>query len=262
MTKEQTIEAARSLRKELITKDEPLKAFHMLQALNLPELEEEKQKTFSMVRHMFDYDFYKQYYGEHLPEHPVDDTMIFRAQELFPRFAWLINRVTADKAKSLIDLGCADGVLALTCAYRGIKSKGVNLYRPSIELARQRAQKTNIENVDFEVGDVFDVTGQYDAVVAMEIIEHVPDPQKLVNKMSELCSPEGWMYISTPDGPFGNGEGNRGNWELKGDMDVRGHVRVFTKESLGALLEGFEIGEWADLNDGLLHVKFRRSRGN
>jgi 2-polyprenyl-3-methyl-5-hydroxy-6-metoxy-1,4-benzoquinol methylase len=257
--REREIEHARAKRRHLITMDQPLRAYEMLKELNYPELAQETEDTYKMVRHMFDYDFYKEYYGNHLPENPVPEEFIFRAQEVFPRFNWVLKKMEEEGAKTMVDIGCADGVLALTAAYRGIPALGVNLYKPSVELATKRATKAGVPAI-FTASDVFDVTGTYDAVVAMEIIEHVPDPTKFVKKLTQLCRPTGWIYISTPDGPFGNGEGNRGNWELKGDMDIRGHVRVFTKDSLSQLLDGFEIKEWADLNDGLLHVQARRNR--
>src|SRR3990167_2224510 len=122
MIDETIIKAAKRLRKELITLDEPIKAFNFLEALNLPELEKEKLDTFMMIRHIFDKDFYKQYYSENLPENPTPEEFALKAELVHPRFAWILKKLEEEKANTMLDVGCSDGVLSLTVASKGIKT--------------------------------------------------------------------------------------------------------------------------------------------
>lgn len=47
--------------------------------------------------------------------------------------------------------------------------------------------------------------GSYDAVVAFEVIEHVPDVDEFLRVCEAMCRPGGRVYLSTPDGCFGDG---------------------------------------------------------
>lgn len=77
---------------------------------------------------------------------------------------------------------------------------------------------------------------QYDAVVAFELIEHVADPLPLLAFLERVCKPAGRVYVSTPDGTFGNGKNPN-------------HLRVYTASQFSDLLrrrgklENFEVGK-------------------
>lgn len=45
----------------------------------------------------------------------------------------------------------------------------------------------------------------YDAVVAFELIEHVPDVDDFLYECERMCNDDGVVYISTPNGTFGTG---------------------------------------------------------
>jgi glycosyltransferase involved in cell wall biosynthesis len=47
--------------------------------------------------------------------------------------------------------------------------------------------------------------GTYDAVILFELIEHVPDPASLLGVAERMLAPGGRIYVSTPDGAFGDG---------------------------------------------------------
>lgn len=254
-----TADQVRELRKQLIINDEPLKAYLLLKKVNLPELHPEVERTYSMIRHIFDYDFYKKYYSESLPEIPSPEEHVLLADQIYPRWNWVLNKLSEEGAKTMLDVGCSDGVLTLTASSRGVQSHGINLYKPSIELAKQRAERLALKNATFEAVDLLDMTEKkYDAVVAMEIIEHVPSPAKFLDRLNTLRSENGWVYLTTPNGCFDKGDGNRPDWDCKGPQDVRGHVRVYTKESMEKQLEGWEIKELSVNPDNLLYVQARK----
>ncbi|MDQ1722452.1 MAG: hypothetical protein QOI26_2186, partial [Pseudonocardiales bacterium] len=93
---------------------------------------------------------------------------------------------------------------------------------------------------DFFVGDLEDgipeaAGGDYDVVIAADVIEHVRNPERLLRQMTEVLSPTGQIVISTP---------NFGHWYSRGrvaigafDYDRRGildetHLRFFSRKSL------------------------------
>lgn len=257
MTDSKVLEAAKRLRKELIILDQPLMAYNLLVSLNLPELKPEMDRTFSMIRHMFNYDFYKKYHAESLPEFPESEDICLYIYDKWPRYKWMLEKFQQEDIKSVIDLGCSDGAFCLTLANKGYDPIiGVNLNAESLRIAQERVQKFNLKNIHFLQGDLFECQDKADAIIISEVVEHVPDPKKLIDHAASLAIK--WIFLTTPNGPFMNGVGNLPQWDLKGADDVRGHVRVYTKKSMEKLLKDYEIGELTEADDGLLHVMYRR----
>lgn len=256
-------EALKILRRELVTKDEPLKAYKLLKHFDLPELKEELHKSYMMVRHYYDPEEYRKAYQDI----KCDDCEIIEpegvalnAQLRYWRYEWILGEMVKEGAESMMDLGCYVGSVVLTAANRGIRGCGVDFTPRVIEVAKKRASKFGLEEkTSFYVGDVttFDKE-KADVVSSFEVLEHVVDPGAYLVHIANLANK--WGYVSTPNGPFGNGEGNKAQgWEWDG-KGVRGHLRVFTKNSLTDLLKinNLDIGEVFPGNDGLLHAKFRR----
>lgn len=257
-------DAARIVRKELLIRDQPEKAYYLLEKLNLPELKEEFEKTKGMIAHLFDYERYKKYYGEELFEPPNPEQYVLSAELRFMRFGWILKKVEEEKAKTVLDAGCADGILVTTLANRGYEATGVNLYKPSIEVANQRKEKYGLGKAYFICDDILNVQGKWDAVVAQEIIEHIPDPVKLVKHLADLTTDNGWVYLTTPDGPALGGLGNKPNWEWDG-KGLRGHLRVYNEKTLRELLKDYEIKAFfkdKDFEVDYLFVQFRKRGEN
>ncbi|MFD1014600.1 class I SAM-dependent methyltransferase [Winogradskyella rapida] len=67
----------------------------------------------------------------------------------------------------------------------------------------------------------------YDAVVSIEVIEHVEADEAFVKHISEVIKPGGWAYLTTPNGDFIKNEGPDKNPD---------HVRHYTRQELHDLL--------------------------
>ena len=61
-------------------------------------------------------------------------------------------------------------------------------------------------DVQFIAGNIFDLgqahIGNYDAVVALEVIEHVAHPDEFMAKLATLLRPGGVLVMSTPNGGY------------------------------------------------------------
>lgn len=102
--------------------------------------------------------------------------------------------------KRVADIGCGGGILAHSMAQRGAVVLGADMGRENIEVARLHAQKTNTA-IEFECVPVEQLAvthkGQFDVVTCMEMLEHVPDPQSIINACFELLKPNGLLVMST-----------------------------------------------------------------
>ncbi len=241
---------------ELLENNQTLKAWELVKDTTWPK----KDRLWLRVRHAFDKDAYKKYYSEDLIEKLVPEEMALDCTKLYPRFKWLVESIEKQKPKDVIDLGCADGYLALTLANRGFKTTGINLYKPSLEIAHERAKKHDL-NATFAQGDLLNIISKTDAVVLFEVLEHIPEPQKVIDHCMSLVNKGGSFYLSTPS-PQHLGitlhkeEQNR----IKGDWDdglPAGHLQIFTEQELREMLKNYKIVQFLTDEQGcyLLEVK-------
>ncbi|HEX8079109.1 MAG TPA: bifunctional glycosyltransferase/class I SAM-dependent methyltransferase [Jatrophihabitans sp.] len=131
----------------------------------------------------------------------------------------------------VLDLGCSGGRLSERIRQLGHKVVGVD----SVEIAGVRGRVDDFVFGDLEDGIPEAAGGDFDVVIAADVIEHVRYPERLLRQMAEVLSPTGQIVISTP---------NFGHWYSRGrvavgafDYDRRGildetHLRFFSRKSL------------------------------
>lgn len=80
----------------------------------------------------------------------------------------------------------------------------------------------------------------YDAILLVELIEHVDDPVSLLRALRSRIALDGQLFISTPGGELRSGSRRTSAY------DTREHIHFFTERSLELALEraGFKRGDW------------------
>ena len=100
--------------------------------------------------------------------------------------------------KSALDVGCGAGLLAEPLARLGAKVIGVDASPEVIAVARGHAATMGLA-IDYRVGDVEALEGQFDLVTAMEVIEHVADPAAFLKALAKRLASGGLLVMSTPN---------------------------------------------------------------
>jgi 2-polyprenyl-6-hydroxyphenyl methylase/3-demethylubiquinone-9 3-methyltransferase len=100
--------------------------------------------------------------------------------------------------KSALDVGCGAGLLAEPLARLGASVTGLDASPEVIAVARQHAAAMGLA-IDYRVGDVQALEGQFDLVTAMEVIEHVADPETFLKALAKRLAPGGLLVMSTPN---------------------------------------------------------------
>lgn len=100
---------------------------------------------------------------------------------------------------SVLDVGCGGGLLCEPLARLGANVTGIDETSRSIDIASQHAteQGLTISYACQTLADHQQTDKAYDVITALEIIEHVDDPQDFIRKCSDLLKPGGLLFIST-----------------------------------------------------------------
>jgi 2-polyprenyl-6-hydroxyphenyl methylase / 3-demethylubiquinone-9 3-methyltransferase len=100
----------------------------------------------------------------------------------------------------VLDVGCGGGLLSEALARRGAEVLGIDLGEANLDAARSHAAAGGVA-VDYRHVDVEVLARErpatFDVVTCLEMLEHVPDPQRVVAACAELLVPGGAAFFST-----------------------------------------------------------------
>ncbi|MFT6791206.1 MAG: 2-polyprenyl-6-hydroxyphenyl methylase/3-demethylubiquinone-9 3-methyltransferase [Cellvibrionaceae bacterium] len=101
---------------------------------------------------------------------------------------------------SVLDVGCGGGILCETLAKRGATVLGIDMSEAPLKVAKLHSQESGVD-IDYQLITAEALAEQrpqsFDVVTCLEMLEHVPDPSKIVEACSQLVKPGGHVYFST-----------------------------------------------------------------
>ena len=100
--------------------------------------------------------------------------------------------------KTALDVGCGAGLLAEPLARLGAKVTAIDAAPQVIAVARDHAVGQGLQ-IDYRHAAVEELDGRFDLVTAMEVIEHVADPQAFLASLAARLAPGGLLLLSTPN---------------------------------------------------------------
>ena len=106
--------------------------------------------------------------------------------------------VAAYAARSVLDVGCAQGTLALLLAEGGIRVTGVDIRQAFLEYAQTRYEHGEVL---FLAANIFEhpSLGTFDLVFGNQIIEHLVYPAEFLRTLASYVRPGGVLVVSTPN---------------------------------------------------------------
>jgi len=114
-----------------------------------------------------------------------------------------VDRLDLRRGFTVLDVGCGTGASALPAAERvGPSGRilGVDLADKLLDLARAKAAKRRLHNVEFRQGDMTALgfpDGNFDAVVSVFSVFFVSDMEGLVRELWRMVKPGGKLAITT-----------------------------------------------------------------
>ena len=165
----------------------------------------------------------------------------------------------------VLDLGCGSGALGqYLSTERGCTCDGVTLSRAEAEHAHPHYRKVEVADLEtVNLPQLF--TGQqYDAIVCADVLEHLRNPERILQACRALLSPKGRLLISVPNAAYAgltldlmHGEFR---YRAEGLLD-KTHLRFFTRRSLHRFLQenGWSIDTLQAIRRELWDSEFERT---
>ncbi len=100
--------------------------------------------------------------------------------------------------KRAADVGCGAGLLAEPLARLGATVTGLDAAAENIEAARAHAAGQGLA-IDYRTGGVESLSGPYDLITSMEVVEHVADVPAFLAGLASALAPDGLLVMSTPN---------------------------------------------------------------
>ena len=112
------------------------------------------------------------------------------------RLDWICQYI-APKNLNMLDIGCGGGILSEGLARLGAEVTGLDVEAQALEVARKHAEASKLSvRYVCEPVESFE-EGPFDAITCLEMLEHVDDPQLVIDSAIALLKPGGFLFLST-----------------------------------------------------------------
>lgn len=97
----------------------------------------------------------------------------------------------------VLDIGCGGGILSEAIAESGGIVTGLDVEEEAVEVAKAHAEARQLR-VDYVCQPVETYSAEpFPIITCLEMLEHVPAPQNIINEAARLLAPGGYLFLST-----------------------------------------------------------------
>jgi 2-polyprenyl-3-methyl-5-hydroxy-6-metoxy-1,4-benzoquinol methylase len=165
---------------------------------------------------------------------PQDKNPVARYEHLM-RYEFVVR----ESGKKVLDVGCGYGYGSKMLHDSGRDVTSIDVSPEAIEYARKKYPGPNYIVTDGNTLPFDD--GTFDSVVAFEVLEHMPDPERFVPEARRVLKPGGTLFISTPNPRhLINAVKHaifRGPWPEKLEKNNKFHLKEYHYDEFVSLLE-------------------------
>jgi 2-polyprenyl-3-methyl-5-hydroxy-6-metoxy-1,4-benzoquinol methylase len=144
--------------------------------------------------------------------------------------------MTHAEPRSLLDVGCGEGVLVQRWAHSlpATRVVGIDLQEESIQAGWAQRQAPNLEYRTMPAEHLPFAADEFDLATAIEVLEHVPDPEHTLAEMARCA--ERHLLVSVPREPLWRMLNMARGAYLAQLGNTPGHLNHWSKRSFARLL--------------------------
>ena len=101
---------------------------------------------------------------------------------------------------TILDVGCGNGIISRGIGSKGFTVLGIDVSDKAIEKAREL---NTLPNVKFEIISAEQLVNDgktYQGVICSEVLEHLNQPEKLLNTLYQSLTDDGILIVTVPNG--------------------------------------------------------------
>jgi 2-polyprenyl-3-methyl-5-hydroxy-6-metoxy-1,4-benzoquinol methylase len=171
----------------------------------------------------------------------VDETYFSEEQGRRELFNWVLD-VMGDffvPDRRLLEIGSNVGLFLDTAHKRGWRARGIEPSRWAVGVGRERF---GVELEEGSLEQLEDAPASADAVVMLDVLEHVVDPLDALRRLRPLVADDGLLVVSTINLAGLHGRLRGGKWPWL----IRPHLHYFNPSTLQTILDkaGFKLVDW------------------
>jgi 2-polyprenyl-3-methyl-5-hydroxy-6-metoxy-1,4-benzoquinol methylase len=139
-----------------------------------------------------------------------------------------VFHLAARPGGQVLDVGCGSGRMMRRLAELGWEVHGIDFDPKAVEVARNQGLDVRLGTLDEQSYD----DGSFDAIVMNHVIEHVPDPLRLLESCKRVLKPGGKLVLATPNAwSWGHQRYGR-SWR---GLEPPRHLHIFTPQAIKRL---------------------------
>ncbi len=170
----------------------------------------------------------------------------YQQEKVKSRIHWISSQARGDR---VLDIGCSQGILCLLLGREGFRVDGIDIAEEQIAYARNCLSKENQvvqERVSFQIAEARDLPFEdesFDTVIMGEFLEHITNPDSVLEQTRRVLTNGGRAVISVPFG----------------EHRCEDHKRVYYTLSLYELLRHYLWVESMEIQNGFIYCVATRS---
>lgn len=155
----------------------------------------------------------------------------------FSRKVKEIQRIVGDTSKmTMLEIGCAYGFFLKAADPAFQMTEGLDIAKDAVNYAAAHGANARVE----DYAETAPNPERYDIICMWDVIEHLKDPEKFIQKAYGELKPGGWFCVSTGDIGSVNAKLRGRNWR---QIHPPTHLSYFSADTISRLLkkEGFTV---------------------
>ncbi len=201
------------------------------------------------------YSYFKEVYGVdtylyYLSDKNIINQISAKAESYFSNSRPEVQQFVSSNSKKILDVGCAAGFLGHALKLKNnAEVWGVEINKDAAEKALHKIDKVIVKPIEEALNDL--PNNYFDSIICADVLEHLPNPESVLNRLKEKLKLTGEIIISLPNimhySVVLNLLDRNFDYTEAGILD-KTHLRFFTKKSIENMLESCGLRSVVVLN--------------